>query len=217
MVKTDAQGKKTLKQLGNHISNALDLLPMRNRIKLRHMKSVTAKSTSSDGWRIRLGSIGKNFHIEVRWDRFAAHKERLLWCGVYARRKTVIQELAKLFAEEIKTPLTLDDSDWTVCDGYTQLKTALPQSALGEWVVEFYDKQRFPYFLGAYLDEKATRAAFSSHAVDVTSLFRATCGVSLGDRERTQNERQAVYHGRQDSDLTSGGQWPSGLGCLSRT
>ena len=52
---------------------------------------------------------------------------------------------------------------------------------------------------------------------DVTSLFRATCGVSLWRRERTQNERQAVYHGRQDSDLPSGGQWPSDLGCLSGT
>jgi len=51
----------------------------------------------------------------------------------------------------------------------------------------------------------------------VTSLFRATCGVSLEDRERTQNERQAVYDGRQDSDLTSGGQWSSDSGRLSRT
>ena len=31
------------------------------------------------------------------------------------------------------------------------------------------------------------------NAGDVTALFRATCDVSLGPRERTQYERQAVY------------------------
>ena len=67
------------------------------------------------------------------------------------------------------------------------------------------------------LPRKTIQDAYAEVDLDVTSLFRATCGVSLGDRERTQNERQAVYHGRQDSDLPSGGQWSSDLGCLSRT
>jgi basic membrane lipoprotein Med (substrate-binding protein (PBP1-ABC) superfamily) len=39
----------------------------------------------------------------------------------------------------------------------------------------------------------ATVQLSGSGTIDVTSLFRAACDVSLGPGERTQNERQAVY------------------------
>src|SRR5262245_13089365 len=45
----------------------------------------------------------------------------------------------------------------------------------------------------------------SGSAIDVTSLFRAGGVVSLGPRKDPENERQAVYDGRKDSDIARGG------------
>ena len=163
--------------------DALKMARIGQPLNLRDRAAIPApNTTTSDGWRKKIGSLGKGVVIELRWDKFTGYPDRKLWYGVYSKAEEEIRNISRIAQDPNEEPLELNRPPVITVKGWTRLKKPLAPSLFGEDMAEYYPGEDFPFFYGVYSAQcKAARELRTPLVVgeavkfysDLTTILRA--------------------------------------------
>ena len=160
---TELRDKPVFEHFGRAVHGQLERQAHKG-IRVRR-RAPDALHTSSDGWHVSFGTLGKGVFLHARWDRFSGHSNRQLWYGVYSEVAQSIRDVtAAARADGGGGPVVHCGKDQSVLTHYWRLTVPLPVSSMGTDVMELFPHLRFPFFYGVYSKSCTTTTKLRSHA-----------------------------------------------------
>jgi 5-methylcytosine-specific restriction endonuclease McrA len=180
------RNKAWLRGVANIIAEELRLRSNGTSLRIRLARSAT--TTNTDGWRCRIGDIGKNQpKLEIWFDRFPGHGNRNLWAGFYTADKRKIISIANTVAKNLRPCrlLTLED----LTDGkIVSLQKPLRRS---EFNVPILEKYRVDCFYGIYNPTNADSEKTNTYFCNWAAAFFETIARQLPNALAESEEHEA--------------------------
>jgi hypothetical protein len=181
------QNKAWLFSIANIIAEELKLRSNGTNFRIRSPRNAT--TTNTDGWRCRIGDLGKGEpKLEVWFDRFPGHGNRNLWAGFYTADRKNITSIANKVAKNLRPCRLLTTKD------LSEKKKVSLQKPLrrSEFNVPILEKYRVDCFYGIYNSTHAGSERTNPYFCDWAAAFFETVRVFTVTRV-PESEDHEIY------------------------
>jgi HNH endonuclease len=118
------------------------------------------KTYKTDGWMIKLGSLGKKQPTLELWiDNFPSIGKRCFWFGFYSNNKYAIESQIENALSRLSPKRVLTNDDFTLAGGYFHLRNKLEPSEFDQPIHEVYYKKYSHFGMFDATDSTSQNAA----------------------------------------------------------